>query len=162
MFLSAVYGMCVSAVCGLCVRACCVRWVYLLYMVVFVSSVWYVCLPCTCGRWEAEELGCWGQTQQEDSNGSSPGACVKMSEPSCVTEMLFTWTRSPRDRLWAKGSTHNVPRCEHAVDYGTAERRHHPKAEEHDGRHQLGEEDRGVWSLNPTKPSLEHNQPEWS
>ena len=57
-----------------------------------------------------------------------------------------------------KGSTHNVPCCEHAIDYGTAERRHHPKAEEHNGCHQLGEEDRGMWSFNPKKPSLEHSQ----
>lgn len=62
------------------------------------------------------------------------------------------------DCVSVKGSTHNVPGCEHAVHYGTAERCHHPKAEEHNGRHELGEEDRGVWSLSLKKPSLEHSQ----
>lgn len=84
---------------------------------------------------------------------------MKMSEPSFVKEMFSHGHRAlATDCRPVKGGTHNVPCCEHAVDYGTAECRHHPKAEEHDGRHQLGEEDRGVWSLNPKKPSLEHSQ----
>jgi hypothetical protein len=93
--------VCVCCVCLVCLCLLCKVGVSAVYGCICVFCVWYVCLPCMCGRWEAEDSGCWGQTQQEDSNGSSPGACVKMSEPSCVTEMFFTWTRSTRDRLWA-------------------------------------------------------------
>lgn len=58
------------------------------------------------------------------------------------------WTLIHRDRLHtSQRSTHDVPCCKHAIDYGTAECCHNTKTDEHDGRHQLGVEDRRVWGL---------------
>lgn len=95
--------LCVCVLCVVYVCACCVRWV-------FASNVCgCICVFCVCyvfvlamPMWPVGGRGL-GLLGPDSARGhvSSPGACVKMSEPRCVTEMFFTWTRSPRDRLWA-------------------------------------------------------------
>lgn len=91
----------------------------------------------TCGRLRLRVAGVRLGKGRKVSCGSSVEASVKMSELGPVTSFIF--------HMDIEGGTHDVPCCKHAIDYGTAEGRHDTKTDEDNGRHQLGEEERGEW-----------------